>query len=75
MSLIFLIHSASICLLVGAVNPLTFKEILDMYVPIAILLILSDFFFLVGLFSSLLLLSCDLKTKLFLCHHIFINLF
>ena len=35
----FSIHSASLCLLVGAFNPLTFKVIVDMYVPITIFLI------------------------------------
>ena len=33
------IHSASLCLLVGAFNPFTFKVIIDIYVPIAIFLI------------------------------------
>ena len=32
----FCIHSASMCLLVGAFNPFTFKVIIDIYVPIAI---------------------------------------
>ena len=32
----FYIHSASLCLLVGAFNPLKFKVISDIYVPIAI---------------------------------------
>ena len=32
----FWFHSASLCLLVGAFNPFTFKVIIDMYVPIAI---------------------------------------
>ena len=32
----FCIHSASLCLLVGAVNPFTFKVIIDKYDPIAI---------------------------------------
>ena len=31
----FCIHSASLCLLVGAFNPFTFKVIIDIYVPIA----------------------------------------
>ena len=30
----FFIHSASLCLLVGAFNPFTFKVIIDIYVPI-----------------------------------------
>ena len=32
----FCIHSASLCLLVGAFNPFTFKVITDKYDPIAI---------------------------------------
>ena len=36
----FCIHSASLCLLVGAFNPYTFKVIIDMYVPITIFLII-----------------------------------
>ena len=35
----FYIHSANLCLLVGAFNPFTFKVIVDIYVPIAIFLI------------------------------------
>ena len=35
----FCIHSASLCLLVGAFNPFTFKIIIDIYVPIGIFLI------------------------------------
>ena len=38
----FLIHSASLCLLVGEFNPFTFKIIIDMYVLIAVLLIVLD---------------------------------
>ena len=34
--LVFLIHSASLCLLVGAFNPFTLKVIIDKYDPIAI---------------------------------------
>ena len=34
----FCIHSASLCLLVGAFNPFTFNVIIDIYVPIAIFL-------------------------------------
>jgi len=46
----FYIHSASLCLLVGAFNPFTFKVIIDIYVPIAIFLtawglILKIFFY------------------------------
>jgi len=35
----FCIHSASLYFLVGAFNPFTFKVIIDIYVPVAILLI------------------------------------
>ena len=35
----FCIHSASLCLLVGAFNPFTFKVIIDVYVSITIFLI------------------------------------
>ena len=35
----FCIHSASLCLLVGAFNPFTFKVIIDMYVSLTIFLI------------------------------------
>ena len=35
----FCIHLASLCFLVGAFNPFTFKVIIDTYVPIAIFLI------------------------------------
>ena len=34
--LAFNIHSISLCLLIGAFNPFTFKVIVDMYVPIAL---------------------------------------
>ena len=37
----FLIHSAILCLLIGAFNPLTFKVIIGRYLFIAILLPLS----------------------------------
>ena len=40
----FCIHSASLCLLVGAFNPFTFKIIIDIYVPIAIFLIVWGWF-------------------------------
>ena len=40
----FLIHSASLCLLVGAVNPFTFKVIIDICVPIVFFLFLVCFF-------------------------------
>ena len=35
----FYIHSASLCLLVGAFNPSTFKVIIDIYVPICFLML------------------------------------
>ena len=40
----FCIHSASLCLLVGAFSPFTFKVIIDMYVTIAIFLIIWGWF-------------------------------
>ena len=40
----FCIHSTSLCLLVGACNPFTFKVIIDMYVPIAVFLIVCGWF-------------------------------
>ena len=47
-----LIHPASLCLLVGAFNPFTFKVIIDMYDPITNFLIVSGLFS-VGLFLVL----------------------
>ena len=38
----FFIHLTSLCLLVGAFNPFTFKVILDIYVLIATLFIVFD---------------------------------
>ena len=38
------IHSASLCLLAGAFNPFTFKVIIDIYIPIAIFLIVWGWF-------------------------------
>ena len=52
----FCIHSASLCLLVGAFNPFTFKVIIDIYVPIAIFLIVWSWF--CRSFSSLVFLDC-----------------
>ena len=40
----FCIHSASLCLLVGAFNPFSFKVIIDMYVPVPIFLIFFSWF-------------------------------
>ena len=52
------IHPASLCLLVGAFNPFTFKVIIDMYDPITIFLIV------LGLFSvGLFLLLCFLPRE------------
>ena len=44
MGLVFYTYSASLCLLVGALNPFTYKVIIDIYVPIAIFLILGGWF-------------------------------
>ena len=41
---LFYIHSASLCLLVGAFDPFTFKVIIDIYVPIAIFLTVWGWF-------------------------------
>ena len=49
----FFIHSASLCLLVGAFNPLTFKVIIDMYIPITILLIVLGLLIFFNLFIYL----------------------
>ena len=51
----FYIHSASLCLLVGAFNPFTFKVIIDIYVPIAIFKLIGIAF--VNLFYSLIFLD------------------
>ena len=51
----FCIHSASLCLLVGAFNPFTLKAIIDIYVPIAIFLIVWGCF--CRSFSSLVFLD------------------
>ena len=40
----FFIHSASLCLLVGAFTPFTFKVIIDTYAPLAIFLIFEGWF-------------------------------
>ena len=48
----FCTHSVSLYLLVGAFNPLTFKVIIDTYVPIGIFLIILGLFS-VGLFFVL----------------------
>ena len=46
------IHPASLCLLVGAFKPFTFKVIINVYDPITIFLIWGDLFS-VGLFLLL----------------------
>ena len=46
------IHPASLCLLVGVLNPFTFKVIINMYDPITIFLIVLGLFS-VGLFLFL----------------------
>ena len=51
----FWIHSASLCLLVGAFNPFTLKVNIDIYVPIAICLLFGVDF--VDLFSSFVFLN------------------
>ena len=51
MGLVFLFIQP-VCLLVGAFNAFTFKVIIDIYVPIAIFLIVWGFVFVV-IFSSL----------------------
>ena len=55
----FCIHSVSLCLLAGAFSPFTFKVIIDIYVPIAIFLIVWGWFFLIvwGRSSSLVFLD------------------
>ena len=55
----FFIHSASLCLLVGAFNPFPFKVIINMYVPIIIFLIV------LGLFSWVFFLPFPFCSLLF----------
>ena len=66
----FCIHSASLCLLVGAFNPFIFKVIINMYVPITIFLIvlgLLFFFFpkiiFIYLFWAALGLCCSVRAS------------
>ena len=59
----FCIHSASLCLLVGAFNPFTFKVIIDIYVFIAIFYLFGVDF--VDLFSSVVFL--DYKSLFNIC--------
>ena len=54
----FCIHSASLCLLVGAFNPFTFKVAVIMYVPITIFLIVLGLLLKVFSFSCI---SCREK--------------
>ena len=49
----FCIHSASPCLLVGAFYPFTFKVIIDIWVPIAIFLIVWGWFCICFFFSRI----------------------
>ena len=58
------IHPASLCLLVGAFNPSTFKVIIDMYFPITIFLIVLGLLFL-GLFFHC--VSCQ-RSSFCICH-------
>ena len=52
------IHPASLCLLVGAFNPLIFKVMIDMYDPVTVFLIV------LGLFSvGVFLLLCFLPRE------------
>ena len=51
----FCIHSASLCLFIGAFKPFTFKVIIDIYVPITIFLIVWGWF--CRSFSSLVFLD------------------
>ena len=62
MDLVF-VSIQPVYVLVWAFSPLTFKVIIDMYVLIAILLIVLDLFLLLFFFpSSLVLSSCGLMT-------------
>ena len=49
----FCINSANLCLLVGALNTFTFKVIIDIYVPIAIFLIVWGWFCISFFFSCI----------------------
>lgn len=61
-SYVVLILSATVCLVIGALGPLTFKVIIDTFVLTVILLFSSVFFFVVFflLFSVPVFLSCSL---------------
>ena len=54
---LFCIHSSSLCCLAGTFNRFTFKVIIDIYVPIAIFLIVW------GLFLSLQMVITIMKLK------------
>ena len=41
----FCVHTPSLCLFVGPLNPFTFKVIVDLYVPVAILLVVLSLYF------------------------------
>ena len=56
----FCIHSATLCLFIGAFSPFTFKVILHVYTLIAILLISKRRWFM--FLSSFVLFSCGLMT-------------
>ena len=49
----FCIHSSSLCLLVGAFNPCTFKVIIDTYVPVQFYLIVWGWFCISFFFSCI----------------------
>ena len=59
----FLYPFSHLCLLVGALNPFTFKVIIDIYVPIAIFLIVWGWFF--RSFSSVVFL--DYRSPFSIC--------
>ena len=63
----FCIHSGSLCLLVWAFSPFTFKVIIAMYIIIAILLVVLHLFLLVFFHPSNVLFSCGLMTICYLC--------
>jgi len=58
----FCIHSANLCLLFGAFNPLTFMVIIAMYFPIAIFLIVLGLYRPFFFHSTFVLFSCGLMT-------------
>ena len=60
MGLIFLIYSTTLCILIGAFSPFTFKVIIDMYFLTAILFIVFCVVFVVLFVSSFFLFYCDL---------------